>query len=400
MKQMVIIGDASHNTLSAVRSFGEAGIPQLLILVAEEDPVFVHKSKYLRGDNLRRVKTLDECCAILEECARSAPGSTLMTTFDAAAEWVDKREPQLSGLFRTPCRGRQIGNLFHKDAQCSLAAECGLTVPRTLEYHRGEGIPKNLPYPIITKPLVSSRGEKGDIHICRDSAEFESALAQESHCGDFIIQEFIDKEYEVNCTGVRTENEVVMAAIRKYRHWPPVTGAGAYARIDRVERYGIDVEGVARFLEKAGYYGPFSVEFLHKDGKNCFMEVNFRNDGLAYTATAAGINMHELYFHPDRKADWSGFRPLYMMNYSIDLLYVKERLLSRRQWLRDFIRTRCFININFRDPMPSLAYYGRKFSAVAAGVRHRFSSFSASLGEMLNRLSDSLKDLFKVNRGG
>lgn len=362
MREVIIIGDATHNTLSAVRSFGEAGIAQVLILVANEDPLFVHKSRYLRGGNLRMVETLDDCDGVLEEYSKTAPGATLMTTFDAAAEWVDAREGQLSKLFRTPCRGRRIGELFHKDAQCLLAKECGLTVPLTIEYHRGEGIPMDLPYPVITKPLVSSRGGKEDIHICYNETELETALAEESRCRDFVIQEFVDKEFEVDCTGARTDNGLVMGAIRKYRHWPPVVGAGAFARIDRVDRYSIDEKGVECFLEKAGYYGPFSVEFLHKGGKNYFMEVNFRNEGLAYTATAAGMNLHALYMQPcGEKADWSKFRPTYMMNYSLDMLYVKEGKLPWWRWLRDFIRTRCFINVNFRDPAPAIAYYRNKF---------------------------------------
>ncbi len=361
MKKVIIIGDATHNTLSAVRSFGEAGIERVLILVAREDPLFVHKSKYLRGDSLRRVETLDDCEAVLKELAATAHGATLMTTFDAGAEWVDRREPQLSTLFRTPCRGRQIGELFHKDAQCRLAKECGLTVPLTMTYSREEEIPADLPYPIITKPMISSEGEKSDIHICHNREEMEAALKEESRCHNFVIQEFVDKEYELDCTSVRTDNEVVMGAIRKYRHWPPLTGAGAFARFDRVEKYDIDVEGVERFLEKAGYYGPFSVEFLHtKEGRNYFMEVNFRNEGLAYTATAAGINMHALYVQPEKKADWSKFHPLYMMNYSVDLLYVKEGRLSRWQWIKDFLRTRCFINVCLSDLGPMLAYYRQK----------------------------------------
>ena len=54
------------------------------------------------------------------------------------------------------------------------------------------------------------------------------------------------------------------------------------------------------------------------------MEVNFRNEGLAYTSTCAGVNLHALYADSAHKIDWSRFRRTYMMNYSIDLLYVKE----------------------------------------------------------------------------
>ncbi len=363
MRKVIIIGDASHNTLSAVRSFGEAGIGQVLVLVAVDDPLFVHKSKYLRGDSLRRVGSLDECDAVLAELVAAMPGATLMTTFDAAAEWVDAREPQLSRSFRTPCRGRQLGPLFNKAAQCRLALECGLDVPRSVVYERGDPL-SSLPvgFPLLTKPLVSSLGEKGDIHICRDMAELEAALAEHSHCRKFLLQQFIEKEYEIDAVGVSTDEGVVMGgAVHKYRHWPPLVGAGAYGVFERMDTFNVDVAKVEAFLVRSGYHGPFSVEFLHtKDGRNYFMEVNFRNEGLAYASTCAGANLHALYVDPTRKINWRKFRRTYMMNYSIDLLYVKEGRLSLWRWVRDLLRTRCFINICFHDLGPVLAYYRNK----------------------------------------
>lgn len=125
----------------------------------------------------------------------------------------------------------------------------------------------------------------------------------------------------------------------------------------------VDVEGVKRFISQSGYHGPFSVEFIHtQDGRNYFMEVNFRNEGLAYASTCAGANLHALYLNPSKKYNANKVRKIYMMNYSVDYLHVKEERLSKVQWWRDFFRTRCFINMSFRDPMPVLAHYLQKFN--------------------------------------
>lgn len=75
--------------------------------------------------------------------------------------------------------------------------------------------------------------------------------------------------------------------IRKIRHYPELIGAGAYGLFQPIKEYDINISGVEKFLERANYYGPFSVEFLHKGNKNYFMEINFRNEGLAYAATAS-----------------------------------------------------------------------------------------------------------------
>lgn len=362
MNKVIIIGDSTHNTLSAVRSFGEAKISQYLIMVCREDTCYVRHSKYLRKGNLIIVKEMDECMPILKRLA-SIEGQTLITTFDGAAEWVDKREQELSKMFRTPCRGKQIGKLFNKDVQCKLAKECGLDVPFSIVYHRTDELPvQELVFPLITKPLVSSAGVKEDIHICKSLDELETALLEDSHCENFLLQQFIDKEYEINAIGVRTDSGIIMGgAIHKYRHWPRLVGASSFGLFNNIDSYNINVRAVEDFLAHSNYHGPFSVEFLHtRDGRNYFMEVNFRNDGLAYAATCAGANLHDRYVNPSKTIDWNRFHRTYMMNYSIDLLYVKEGDITFWQWLKDLLKTHCFINICFSDLGPAIAYYKQK----------------------------------------
>ncbi|MDO4949026.1 MAG: hypothetical protein Q4E55_02500 [Bacteroidales bacterium] len=360
--KVIIIGNSLHNTLGAVRSFGEAKIPQTLLLVCEHDACHVRRSKYLKHGNCFMVKTLDECTPLLESL-KLQKGQTLVTTFDAAAEWVDAREPELSKWFTTPGRGKRIGSLFDKDIQCRLARECGLDVPLYVVYDRSEEIPiAKLRFPLLTKPLVSSAGEKEDIHVCQNLEELRTALGEDSRCEKFLLQQFIEKEYEINAIGVSTDDDVVLGgAIHKYRQWPRLVGGSAFGVFEKMDAYDLDVASVKTFLKHSGYHGPFSVEFLHtKDGKNYFMEVNFRNDYLAYAPTCAGVNLHALYVDPSRKIDWRKFRKTYLMNYSLDYLYVKEGYMTRWQWFKDFLRTRCFINICFSDLGPALAYYKQK----------------------------------------
>lgn len=356
MNEVVIIGDTTHNTLSAVRSLGVANIPFTLILKGNDEACNVSKSKYVRRNRLFRISDIDECVPLLELLS----GGTIICTFDEAAEWVDRHEPELSKKFVTPCRGKQIGTLFNKAEQCKLAEECGLTVPKSQLYRRGEDMAKiDIPYPIILKPLQSTQGEKSDIHIVHDVRSLSEAMELQSECTDFILQEFIDKEYELDCIGVVTDSEVIVAgAVQKIRHYPHLIGAGAYGIFRPLKDLNIDMCSLEKFLHRSHYHGPFSVEFLHtKENKNYFMEVNFRNEGLAQAATAAGANLHALYADSQRNYDARKVHPIYMMNYSIDYLHVKEGRTSRRIWWRDLLRTRCFINFSFSDPMPAMTYY-------------------------------------------
>lgn len=131
---------------------------------------------------------------------------TIICSFDEAAVLLIKRI-NISTIFRTPARGKQIGMLFNKDEQCKLAEKW---INRTEINHFSSGRKINnliFDYPILLKPLNSTKGEKSDIHICQNEEEVENALNAESSCSDFILQEFIDKEYEIDCIGVRTEKK-------------------------------------------------------------------------------------------------------------------------------------------------------------------------------------------------
>lgn len=369
MSKVIIIGDSTHNTLSVVRSLGVEKIPFVLLLKSDDDYCNVLRSRYVRRNEVCVIKNIEECENLLERIADDDK-PYLICTFDEAAEWVDKHEECLSHKYVTPCRGKHIGNLFNKDEQCKLAKECGLTVPKTIIFDRKDAYPlTDVDYPVILKPLYSTGGEKSDIHICRNVDDFKKALASSSYCRTFIIQEFIEKEYELDCIGVVTENDILISgAVQKIRHYPHLIGAGAYGIFRPINELDINSSGLTKFLKRSNYHGPFSVEFVYAAGKNYFMEVNFRNEGLAQVSTSAGANLHALYVDSSRTFNPGKVHRVYMMNYSIDYLHVKAGRVSRWRWWRDFMRTRCFINFSPSDPMPVLSHYLDKITALFANV--------------------------------
>lgn len=362
----IVIGDSTNNTLSIIRSLGEAGIDQVLILKCDVDVHFVATSKYLKDKKVYHVISVCDIMPILDELSKeyAYENQYIICSFDEAAMYIDENEQYLSAHFYTPARGNRIGALFNKEEQCLLAEKCGLTVPSSKVFVRQDIRTHEFTYPILLKPLYSTQGEKSDIHICHDLHELEMALNNVSYCENFIIQEFIDKEYELDCIGVRTDSEVYIAGgIKKIRHYPPLIGAGAYGLFLPIDELDINIAGVTEFLQRSNYHGPFSVEFLHKGNKNYFMEVNFRNEGLAYAATVAGANLHAMYVDQRKSVDRNRVRPVYMMNYSLDYIYVKTGDISIWTWLRDLCRTKCFININWKDLSPTINYYKNKLGS-------------------------------------
>lgn len=357
----VVVGDSFNNTLGLIRSLGEAGVNISLILVGN-DRLSICKSRYLTSSQIYKVSKLDECLSILRNIGHNMGQEQryLICTNDKAAQYIDVHEPELSRYFITPMRGSQLGEMMDKEEQCKLALECGFTVPRSEIYTKGNRFPESVPFPILLKPTNSNHGAKSDIHICKNKEELDCALNCDSGCDRFIVQEYVDKEYEINVIGVSTDHGVfVPGAVRKLRHYPELYSPCSYGVYQSVETLSVDVAPIRKFMGRVGYVGPFSVELLRKNGKDYFMECNFRHDGLAYVATAAGVNLPAMLFDKCNSGNIE-LKETYMMDLSTDYCHVKNGTLNRWQWARDFMRTGCQLNFNRRDPMPTVLYYWHK----------------------------------------
>ena len=360
-KQVIIIGDSFNNTLGLIRSLGEAKVDVVLLLVGD-DRLFVSRSRYLKGGKSFRLTSLEECLPVINQLYNSSKMQYIICSNDKAAQFIDANEEVLSQRFITPMRGKHLGNLMDKDVQCKLAEQCGILVPQSFIYDRGDEFPHSCSYPILLKPTNSNLGQKSDIHICYSYDDVLQSLSQETSCTKYIVQEYIEKEFEINLIGVSTDKGIcIPRGIKKLRHYPTIYSPCSYGKYISCSELGIDIAPIERFMYEVGYRGPFSVEFLHCNGKNYFMEVNFRHDGLAYTATAAGANLLQVYLEDNISV--GKIRDTYMMDLSIDYCHVKDGAISFFTWLKDFLRTGCQLNFNWRDPMPTLCYYWNKVSS-------------------------------------
>lgn len=359
--QVIILGDSFNNTLGLVRSLGEAKIDQILILIGANDRLFIHKSKYLKRKKVYSIDSLSQCMPVLESLIDINRKQTIVCTNDNAAAFVDDNEEYLHQHFITPMSGNKIGNLMNKAEQCLLAEKCGLDVPKSYVYQIGDKHPDALKLPLLIKPLYSTKGEKSDIHICETFQDLRSCLALNTNCKQFIIQEFISKEYEINLLGVSTDHGILIpGAIKKIRHYPTIYSPCSFGLYQSVKQLDIDIEPAKTFIKQTGYKGLFSIELLHKDNKNYFMEANFRNDGLAYTATAAGINLPAIYINNNHFPTDIHIKETYMMDLSIDFCHIKEGNLTFKQWMHDFFQTACMLNFNSKDVAPIFYYYLNK----------------------------------------
>ena len=110
----IVIGDSFNNTLGLIRSLGEGGVDQTLILVGESDRMFVSKSRYLKKSQVFRIWSIDECLPILLSLNNGLHNQVIMCTNDPAVAYVDKHESELSEFFITPMSGRPEAFCSHQ----------------------------------------------------------------------------------------------------------------------------------------------------------------------------------------------------------------------------------------------------------------------------------------------
>ena len=361
----IILGDSFNNTLGLIRSLGEGKIEQKLILVGEDDCLFVSKSRYLDEGNVFRIAQIDECLPLLDKLSVQSHKQVIICTNDHAATFIDAHEEQLSQSYVTPMRGKHLQGYMNKQVQCELAKECGFDVPQSVTYHVGDLFPTHVSYPLLLKPMLSIAGEKSDIHICYTSEQLKTVLQTNSYCTDFLVQEYIEKEYEINLIGISTDwGVLVPGGIRKIRHYPTIYSPCSFGLYTNIHELGINIQPIQQFMDKVDYRGPFSVELLHKGHHNYFMEVNLRNDGLAYAATVAGVNLPAIYMQFNGIPNDIKVTETYMMDLSIDYCHVKDGHLTFKQWFADFRKTKCQLNFNKHDMAPTIYYYLNKIITV------------------------------------
>lgn len=90
------------------------------------------------------------------------------------------------------------------------------------------------------------------------------------------------------------------------------------------------------------------------------MEINFRHDGLAYVATAAGINLLDYFINQPTQYK-RNVKPTYLLDLSIDYCHVKDKNIRKTRWWKDFFKAGCQLNFNIKDPLPTFYYYLEKF---------------------------------------
>lgn len=289
---VIIIGLTHHNMYSMMRSFGEKGILPIVIIYGCEDSYIAHS---VFCSDVYIVKDEISALQLLIDNKEKWNNYCVITCTDAIGSVLDLHYKELVGCYHFFNCGQQ-GSLtrnMNKLYQTKLAKQAGFDVPESVEGLLFEVIDCSINYPRIIKPVESIHGGK-QIEICYDDNQYKKSLSAFSAEEKVIVQEFIEKEYEIVVVGLSVnENTYIPAYIHKHRD---TKGGTTYSTVKTISELPINViEACKAMSSKMQYEGLWGIELIKKNDSYYFIEMNLRNDATTYAINVAGVNLPLMY---------------------------------------------------------------------------------------------------------
>jgi len=362
----IILGRPGRHTLGLARSLGEEHVDVYLLFRGTKQTNFVQKSKYVKkswivdDDYDEMLKVLLDNFQHIDSKPVLFPGNE----FDIA--FVGKYFDILKERFICPSingNGDEFVSLMDKENVNQIARDIGFDVPQSWIIDTTKAdilIPTDIAYPCFVKPTNSLRYYyKVYMKKCDSDEELlQAILAYKSVGKSVLVQEFIDKDYEIVVGGcvLKDNNVIVPGVIEKKREFISQTGLPAFAYLT-ANKHNVYQELITKIIKKIGYRGIFDIEFLHVNEKDYFLEINFRNGGNGYAYNKAGLNIPYMWLLDAVGEDVSSMRTsikkdIYMMTEFEDIKHVLKGHISIFRWLIDLSKTRAFMIFNLRDMSP------------------------------------------------
>ncbi|KDS35301.1 ATP-grasp domain protein [Parabacteroides distasonis str. 3776 D15 iv] len=361
---LVIVFALEHyNPLNMIRAFGEQGINPVYISVKRRYEVAT-KSKYI--SKLHCVDSVEDGFLLLINQYGGLSEETgkkpyILFSDDKSVGYFDLHFEEWKDKFITynaGCNGR-INEFMDKYEIQQCAKRHGFNVLDSYVIKKGDPVPDELWYPIITKDISPNLGSwKSDVFICQDKQELVEAL-EKITCPLIMLQHFVDKQNEMALEGYTINNGKEMQIITQMK-WKYLI-QGYYSPFHDVCMFtdkDMEIRLQAMF-EEIGFEGVFEVEFLiDKDGTYYFMETNFRASAWNPTCKFAGMPLPYLwvkgmmngYIDPNDRKE---FEPFTSMSEIIDYSKrVEGGLCSIAEWLRDFKDAKCVYIYDKEDRGP------------------------------------------------
>ena len=362
-RKVIVFGGNHHNPLGVIRSLGRKHL-EVFFLTSSKNS-FVAKSKYIK-ETIVLEKDEDAPNVLLKRFSSETVKPVIVCCGDGFAAIIMNSREMLKDVFVMPyAKVYEKGNIFDKGFQADVARECGIEMPQSwvLELSEAKGLlEKWSAFPCIVKPLdsLTAFGGKDDIRIAENLEELKAAL-EKTHSPKIQIQQYIRKKMEFQLIGCSLDEgrTVIIPGFTHILRQPPNTNTG-FLKFCSSEKLDYDLSKIKSFMQKVGYSGLFSAEFLRDEKGDYFMEVNFRNDGNAYVVSQAGVNLPYLWVYYSCEGKMPPNEPVtikretFFMPELQDIRNLRHGNLSPFTFIRDWFRTKAHAVCDLKDLKPFL----------------------------------------------
>ena len=370
---VIIIGTSHHNTLSMVRSFGEEGQKVILFIYGTQDS-YVAKSIYVESV-MYFEKASDAIDSFASQMHNFSKKPLVIACSDEVSSIMDMRYDEFIGqcvFFNAGSSGR-ITEFMDKQKQLNLAKICGFSAPSSIDSLPNDIDVEAVKYPCFVKPKASIYGGK-NITICQSKEELLTALKNYYPKYNVLVQDYIQKEYEIVVLGLSAGDKIVIPGfIQKHRE---ERGGTTYSTVRPISELSSYVVAACRqLIAKVGYTGLWGIECIKQGNDYYFLELNMRNDATTYALKVAGVNLPNLYRHIVESTDY--ILPVYpirkiqaIVEFN-DFNFVLKGKIGLFQWIREYRGAACKYFHVHDDLMP----YKLKQSEYIKFLRKRILKF-------------------------
>lgn len=358
IRNLVIVWSIDDfNTLGLMRELGQSRLDLLFLINGKAG--YASKSKYCTC--YVETKSIQMGYDYLMKNFTTAEYKPiLIVASDEIITFVDQHRREMETLFILPGTKEQgnIEKYIDKNTMTALAERIGILCPQSRKVRWNSSI-EGVKYPCLIKPSRQTKGHYNEFKykICKNEKELKQTLYFVRHESVFILQQYIQKEYDLLVYGGRLYdgNTVIAGAMIRDR-WAD-SGSSSHGYITTDIPKCVDAKKIVEFLEKINYYGLFSFEYGIVGDKAYFFEVNLRNDGTSHYFYQAGANIPLAYVYSCVRADYTKIpikvtEKAWFIDEIFDIENVIKGVISKEQWKQELSEATIFKYYDKEDPEP------------------------------------------------